>query len=122
MFTEMALDNFIQEFLICLQTEAGYSIEKAGLLGSYVKASVKPTSDIDLAIWTSSFEGSLFSGLPPKVGIVSKFHPISIRPFPEKTTSMDFPFTEEIEKRGINIEIPKPGKKQPDLEGERNKC
>ena len=103
MFTKQDLNNQIIGFLNCLEADAGYKVDRAVLFGSYAKGGVKPTSDIDLAIWSPSFEGSLFVDLPPIVKIVSKFHPISIRPFPKGATADEFPFIEEIEKTGIEI-------------------
>jgi len=105
MFTKKALDQHINAFLEALQTEAGYKIERAVLYGSYAKGGVKPTSDIDLALWSPSFEGSLFVDLPPIVTLVSRFHPISIRPFPANATKEEYPFVEEILRTGIEIPI-----------------
>jgi predicted nucleotidyltransferase len=106
MFTRKALFQKVNEFLKSLQAEAGYPVSRAVLFGSYAKGGIKPESDIDLALWSSRFEGSLFTDLPPIAKIVSRFHPISIRPFPESASSLDFPFIEEILKSGIEIEIP----------------
>ena len=105
MFTQKALNQIITDFLTSLRKEAGYSIDRVVLFGSYAKGGVKPTSDIDLAIWSSAFEGSLFTDLPPIAGLVSRYHPISIRPFPKGATAQDDPFIGEIEKSGKEILI-----------------
>lgn len=103
MFTQRALDQHISAFLEALRSEAGYPIDRAVLYGSYAKGGVKPTSDIDLAIWSGKFEGSLFVDLPPIAGLVSRFHPISIRPIAQGTTASDDPFIAEIERHGKEI-------------------
>jgi predicted nucleotidyltransferase len=112
-FTRKALHGQINSFLYALKNEAGYPISKAVLFGSYAKGGVKPESDIDLAIWSPKFEGSLLLDLPPIVGLVSRFHPISIRPFPENASPEDFPFIEEILKTGVEIALPEDGKTNP---------
>lgn len=104
MFTRSALMAHIQAFLQALKEEKGYHIRRVVLFGSYAKGGIKPTSDIDLAIWADEFEGNLFDDLPPIVGLVSRFHPISIRPFPTGATETEFPFIGEIEKASIEIE------------------
>lgn len=105
MFTQLALEQHIRSFIQCLREEAGYPIERVILFGSYAKGGVKPTSDIDLAIWSPAFEGSLFVDLPPIAGLVSRFHPISIRPYSQGTSALDDPFIDEVEKTGREIRL-----------------
>lgn len=104
-YTKQAVNERIYGLISALHLEAGYQIDRAVLFGSYAKGGVKPTSDIDLALWSPSFEGYLPDDLTPIASIVSRFHPISIRTFPHGAKPEDFPFIREIEKGGIEVDI-----------------
>jgi predicted nucleotidyltransferase len=104
MLTRKSADRLIQQF-ICALWDSGIPVEKAILFGSYVKGGVHEGSDIDLAIWSSTFKG--WSGMDTLDFslILANHWPISVKTFHSRETKNDDPFIEEIEKTGKQIDL-----------------
>lgn len=81
-------------------------ILKAIIFGSYVKGKVKPESDIDVALISSSFTGDKFEDrrkiVPLRRNIDSRIEPI---PFTPKDFNNSKLLAEEIKRTGIIINL-----------------
>jgi predicted nucleotidyltransferase len=101
-FTKKKLHNHISSFLSELKT-VGYSIDKVILFGSYAHGKPHENSDIDLAVWSSSFLEDPYTSRDAIRKILTCYHPIQLQPFPSGETAETNPFIEIIESTGIDI-------------------
>lgn len=97
------VSSIIENFLKELEKEH-ISIERAILFGSYAQGTSTPWSDIDLALFSSVFEGDRFKDRNLirriKLRISSSLEPI---PFPSHQFYAADPFVEQIKKTGITV-------------------
>jgi predicted nucleotidyltransferase len=97
------ISSIIDIFLKELEKE-NISVERAILFGSYAQGTNTPWSDIDLALFSSAFEGDRFKDRNKirriKLQISSSLEPI---PFPSDQYFAADPFVEQIKKTGISV-------------------
>ncbi len=97
------ISSIIDIFLRELEKE-NISIERAILFGSYAQGTNTPWSDIDLALFSSDFEGDRFKDRNKirriKLQISSSLEPI---PFPSHQYFNPDPLVEQIKKTGITV-------------------
>lgn len=101
-FTKKKLKCHISSFLAALKNE-GYTIEKVIMFGSYANGNPHENSDIDLAVWSSSFSDDPYSSRDAIRQILTRYHPIQLQPFPTNETATSNPFIEIIETTGIDL-------------------
>jgi len=101
-FTQKKLYNHISSFVAALKA-IGYPIQKVVLFGSYAKGNPHENSDIDLAIWSSSFSDDPYSSRDAIRKILTQYHPIQLQPFPTGETASNNPFIAIIESTGIDL-------------------
>lgn len=106
MLTRKFARKYINDFLVELIRDYHYFPQRVVLFGSVAKGSVHADSDIDLAIWDEHFEGCRPIDCEPIKRLKSKYYMIELHTFEAGETAMDNPFIQEIEKAGIEIEIP----------------
>jgi predicted nucleotidyltransferase len=99
--TRFALDQ-ISHLIHDLEVEKNIFITKAFLFGSVSKGISHKDSDIDVALWSSTFVGCTPIDLELFTGIKSRYPLIEVHTFAEGENADDNPFIEEIEK-GILI-------------------
>lgn len=97
------ISSIIDIFLKELEKE-NISVERAILFGSYAQGTNTPWSDIDLALFSSAFEGDRFKDRNKirriKLQISSSLEPI---PFPSDQYFAADPFVEQIKKTGLSV-------------------
>lgn len=92
----------VNGFLNALE-QIGYPYQKAVLFGSMVSGKSHDYSDIDLAVWSSKFEGNYYDLIEALAPLKRKFKNIEIHPFhPDDNSDNNF-FIGEIERTGIKI-------------------
>lgn len=103
MLTAKALNNQLQ--LLYNQLFAlGFKPDKMILFGSYATGKVHAYSDVDVAIWNSSFSGSALNDMELIRPVIRNFRRFDIKFYPSWATAENFdPFIEIIEKTGKEI-------------------
>lgn len=95
--------SVINKYIVELERN-GIPISQAFLFGSYSKGSVKPESDIDVALISNAFMGDRFEDrrriIPIRRGIDSRIEPIPFRP---EDFNDGGAVAEEIKKTGMRI-------------------
>ena len=104
------IENVIQSYLRDLSSEI--KIEKAFLFGSYAKGDYDIDSDIDLAIFTDSFEEmDRIEGIKFLLKMARKYRGIDLQPI--AFTSQDYKkplgIVEDILKTGVELRINQTG-------------
>ena len=99
MVTIAALNSMLSSFYseLCL---IGYRPSKMVLFGSYAKGHPHKDSDIDIAIWSPKFSGSLSHDMEFLAPAKRKFPMIEIHTFNEGENEKDNPFIGEIMRTG----------------------
>lgn len=102
MVTRKDIEAEVNGYLQAL-SENGFAWEKAYLFGSYAKGSSGEFSDIDLAVWSNSFEEDYFKVIEKTAFLRRTFKNIELHPFILKDTRQNNPFIGEIEDTGVII-------------------
>jgi len=104
-FTKKKLYDHIHRFLQELE-QAGYTIDKAILFGSYANGYPDEYSDIDLAVWSHKFSDDPFEDKEKIRPLLQRYSPLQLHPYPSGETAMDDPFIGEIERTGEPLRPP----------------
>jgi predicted nucleotidyltransferase len=99
MVTIAALNKMLSSFYDEL-TRNGYQPTKMILFGSYVKGKAHADSDIDIAIWSPKYSGSISFDMEFLAPIKRNYPHIEIHTFAEEDDENSNPFIEEILKTG----------------------
>ena len=83
----------------------GYNPSRALLFGSIAKGVSTPLSDIDVAIWDERFIGCAPFDYEPILPVLRNYPRLELHTFQNMEDAQANPFIEEIEKRGIEIDI-----------------
>ena len=83
----------------------GYKPSRAILFGSVAKGISTPLSDIDVAIWDDRFIGSAPFDYENILPVLRNYPRLELHTFPSREDAQTNPFIEEIEKRGIEIDL-----------------
>lgn len=83
----------------------GYNPSRAILFGSIAKGISTPLSDIDVAIWDERFIGCAPFDYEPILPVLRNYSRLELHTFQNQEDAQANPFIEEIEKRGIEIDI-----------------
>ena len=83
----------------------GYNPSRALLFGSIAKGVSTPLSDIDVAIWDERFIGCAPFDYEPILPVLRNYPRLELHTFQNQEDAQANPFIEEIEKRGIEIDI-----------------
>lgn len=84
----------------------GFPFQKAILFGSYVRGNPHQYSDIDLAVWSASFNDEYFVIMEKVAPLRRTFKNIELHPFLLRDNAQNNPFIKEIENNGIVITPP----------------
>ncbi len=84
-------------------SQMGFPFQKAILFGSYVKGKPHKYSDIDLAVWSSSFTDPYFIIMEKVAPLRRIFKNIELHPFGLDADVENNPFIREIENTGFII-------------------
>ena len=102
MVTRKDIELEVNGYLHAL-SENGFSWEKAYLFGSYVKGNPGEYSDIDLAVWSNTFDGNYFKVIEKTAFLRRTYKNIELHPFIMDDTRHNNPFIGEIEDTGVLI-------------------
>ncbi len=107
MATIQALNKMLADLheSLCL---AGFAPTKMVLFGSYAKGRSHRDSDIDVAIWSPKFSGSIALDMEFLAPVKRNFPLIKLHTFSEGDDEASNPFIEEIMKEGKVWEIDAP--------------
>jgi predicted nucleotidyltransferase len=86
----------------------GFNPSRAILFGSVAKGRTHSLSDIDVALWDEKFTGCTPMDYEHLVKFLRNYSRMELHTFHVSETAQDNPFIAEIEKHGIEIEIPDP--------------
>lgn len=92
-----------RSFVADMAINSEVKLSKAILFGSMVKGNFHKDSDIDLALWSVDFCGSVPFDIEKFVKIKQKYPLIEVHTFEENDTASENPFIEEIMKNGLEI-------------------
>ena len=102
MVTRRDIESEVNGYLEAL-TENGFPWEKAYLFGSYVKGNSGEFSDIDLAVWSNTFNEDYFKVIEKTAFLRRTFKNIELHPFIMDDTRHNNPFIGEVEDTGLRI-------------------
>lgn len=83
--------------------DSGFPFQKAILFGSYVKGNPHEYSDIDLAVWSTTFSDAYFTIMEKVAPLRRTFKNIELHPFSMQDNAENNPFIKEIENGGVVI-------------------
>lgn len=105
MLTRKALNTLLlnvwQEF-----SSLGYEPERMLLFGSYAAGNPHQYSDIDIAVWNSSFSGEGMVDFEKIRSVYRKHRGVDIKTYPSGANADFDPFIDVIEKTGIEFSAP----------------
>lgn len=102
MVTRRNIESEVNGYLEALK-QNGFSWRKAYLFGSYVKGNSSQYSDIDLAVWSNTFDEDYFKVIEKTAFLRRTFKNIELHPFIMGDTRHNNPFIGEIEDTGVLI-------------------
>jgi predicted nucleotidyltransferase len=106
MVTIRALNQMLADLYQSLAIH-GYPPAKMVLFGSYAKGTPRHNSDIDIAIWSPLFSGSISMDMEFLAPVKRNFPMMELHTFTMEDTEFNHPFVEEILKTGKVFEVGK---------------
>jgi predicted nucleotidyltransferase len=104
MFTRKTAIVQATQFLTELK-QFGLSPERAVLFGSVVRGKQHELSDIDLAVWDSSFTGVLGLDYEKILPVLRPYKMLELHTFTPSETAENNPFVKEILRTGIELPV-----------------
>ena len=102
MLTQQNAIDISKQFIEELK-EAGYTVKKAYLYGSYLDGKQTKFSDIDVAVVADEFTGLSVIDIKPFLGILGKYRLIHAKTYSSDDLINGEPFLDEIIKNGREL-------------------